>query len=62
MNNTVVLLIVLLLALVILAGNTMIAIAFLRGRRGKFKGFNSRDDEAIDELHRRVEKLSDKKD
>ena len=48
---------VLLLALIILVGNTMIAIAFLRGRRGDFKSVQGRDREAMDELHERVKAL-----
>ena len=62
MNTTAVLVIALILVLVILAGNTMIAVAFLRGRKDNFKGMRGRDDEAMDELHRRVEELSHKKD
>ena len=62
MNSTAVLVIVLILVLVILAGNTMIAVAFLRGRRDKFNFLRGRDDEAKDELHRRVQEISRKKD
>ena len=62
MNSTAVLIIALVLALVIIAGNTMIAIAFLRGRKDNFKNLNARDQDAMDELHRRVEELSHKKD
>lgn len=47
----------LILALVVLVGNTMIALAFLRGRRGDFKSLGGRDREAMDELHKRVESL-----
>jgi hypothetical protein len=60
MNLTAVSLAVLLLVLVILVGNTMIAVAFLKGRKGRFKRLGSPDDEAIDELHRRVQKLPPK--
>ena len=52
------LIVVLLLVLIILVGNTMIAIAFLRGRRGDFKSIQGRDREAMDELHKRVQDLS----
>ncbi len=62
MNTTIVLIAVLLLVLVVLVGNTMIAAAFLRARKGNFKGVRGRDGEALDELHRRVEELSGKKE
>ena len=62
MISTPVLVIALILALVILIGNTMIAVAFLRGRRDKFNGLRGRDDAALDELHRRVQEISKKKD
>ncbi len=62
MNSTAVLIIALILVMVILVGNTMIAVAFLRGRKDNFKSMSGRDDEAMDELHRRVEELSHKKD
>ena len=52
------LIVVLLLVLIILVGNTMIAIAFLRSRRGDFKSIQGRDREAMDELHKRVQDLS----
>jgi len=51
---------VLLLVVIILVGNTMIAIAFLRGRRGDFKSVQGRDSEAMDELHKRVQALPPK--
>jgi hypothetical protein len=59
--STAVLVALLVLILVILVGNTMIAVAFLKGRRGDFKGMRGRDEEARDELHRRVEKITGKK-
>jgi len=62
MNTPGVLIILLVLALVIIAGNTMIAVAFLRGRKDHFKGTRAKTDEAMDELHQRVEELSKKKD
>ena len=62
MNSTAILVILLILVLVILAGNTMIAVAFLRGRKDNFKNLRGRDDEALDELHRRVQEISKKKD
>jgi hypothetical protein len=46
----------LVLVLIILVGNTMIAVAFLRSRGG-WKGIQGRDREAMDELHKRVEAL-----
>ncbi|HUI89990.1 MAG TPA: hypothetical protein VLX61_14830 [Anaerolineales bacterium] len=62
MNSIAILAIVLILVLVILAGNTMIAVAFLRGRKDHFKTLGGRDDAALDELHRRVQEISRKKD
>jgi len=62
MISTAVLVVVLILAIVILAGNTMIAVAFLRGRKDNFKGLHGRDDAALDELHRRVQEIFKKKD
>ncbi len=62
MNSTAILIIVLILALVILIGNTMIAVAFLRGRKDNFKNLGSRDDSALAELHQRVQEISKKKD
>jgi hypothetical protein len=61
-TSTAILVILLILVLVILAGNTMIAVAFLHGRKDNFKGLRGRDDEALDELHRRVQEISKKKD
>jgi hypothetical protein len=46
----------LLLVLIILVGNTMLAVAFLRSRGG-WKGMQGRDHEAMDELHKRVQAL-----
>jgi hypothetical protein len=57
MNNPAVLVALLILALVILAGNTLLALAFLRGRRGKSGSLRPGDDNAMDELHARVERL-----
>ncbi len=62
MNTTGILIVLLILALIIIAGNTMIAVAFLRGRKDVFKGTRGKNDEAMEELHRRVEALSRKKD
>ena len=62
MNSTAILVVALILALVILAGNTLIAVAFLRGRKDNFKGLRGRDEAAMDELHRRVQEISKKKD
>jgi len=57
MDNPAVLGVLLVLALVILAGNTLLAIAFLRGRRGKSKSLRGGEDNAMDELHARVQRL-----
>lgn len=46
----------LVLILIILVGNTMIAVAFLRSRGG-WKGMQGRDREAMDELHERVQEM-----
>ncbi len=54
------LVILLILSLVILVGNTMIAIAFLRGRRNKLKSAQGGHQDAMDELHRRVQELADR--
>ena len=62
MNSTAILVVLLILVLVILAGNTLIAVAFLRGRKDNFKNLGSRDQAAMDELHRRVQEISKKKD
>ena len=62
MNSTAVLVVALLLVLVILAGNTMIAVAFLRGRKDGFKGLRGREDSAMEELHKRVQEIPRKKD
>ena len=62
MNSTAVLIIALIFVLAILIGNTMIAVAFLRGRKDNFKGLRGREDEAMDELHRRVQEISKKKE
>ena len=62
MNSTAILVVALILALVILAGNTLIAVAFLRGRKDNFKGLRGRDEAAMDELHRRVQEISKKKE
>ena len=62
MNSTAILVVALILALVILAGNTLIAVAFLRGRKDNFKGLRGRDEGAMDELHRRVQEISKKKE
>ncbi len=48
------------LSLVILVGNTMIAIAFLRSRRNRLKSDQGGDQNAMDELHRRVQELADR--
>ena len=61
MNSTAILVIALILVLAILVGNTMIAVAFLRGRKDDFKTLRGRDDAAMDELHRRVQDISRKK-
>jgi hypothetical protein len=61
MNNPAVLLMLLILALVILAGNTLIALAFLRGRRRGPHSPRRGDDQAADELHARVQRLEQRR-
>jgi hypothetical protein len=56
-SNPAVLVVLLVLALVILAGNTLLAVAFLRGRRGRSKSLRGSDETAMDEPHARVQKL-----
>jgi hypothetical protein len=53
---------VLALALVILAANTLLAIAFLRSRGGPARAPRGRDEDALDELHRRVQELPAKRE
>jgi hypothetical protein len=60
-NNPAVLVVLLILALVILAGNTLLAVAFLRGRRGRSRSPRSGEDNAMDELHARVQQLEQKR-
>ena len=60
MNSTAVLVVVLILALVILVGNTLLAVAFLRGRKKNSTSFTRTENKAIDELHARVQGLSRK--
>jgi hypothetical protein len=57
MNNPAVLTVLLLLVLAVLVGNTLIAIAFLKGRGSNFRGVRGRDDQALEELHQRVQDL-----
>lgn len=56
-----VLVIVLILSIVILVGNTMIAIAFLRDRRKNTLSRREREQDAMEELHRRVQDLTDRR-
>ncbi len=62
MISTGVIILVLVVSIVILVGNTMIAIAFLRGRENNYKNQKQHKDQELDELHRRVEELNKKKD
>lgn len=62
MNPPAVIFIVLLVAGVILVGNIMIAVAWFRDPQNKGRGATSRDEKSMDELHRRIEELRDKKD
>jgi hypothetical protein len=58
----VVLIAVLLLALVILAANTLLAVAFLRDRKGGFRSLRGHGDDALEELHKRVQELPEKRE
>jgi hypothetical protein len=60
MNNPAVQAVLLILALVILVGNTMIAIAYMRSRRGNSGFLHGHDDKAMDDLHDQVQKLHEK--
>jgi hypothetical protein len=60
MNNPAVVAVLLILAVVILVGNTLIAVAFLRGRKNNLKSFPGANNEALDELHERVRELTKK--
>jgi hypothetical protein len=55
--TTALLIALLVLAVIILIGNTMIAVAFLRGKGTDLKSLQGRDREAMDELHQRVQAL-----
>jgi hypothetical protein len=59
-NQPVVLAALLILALVILAGNTLLAVAFLRGRKSRSRSPRADDNNAMDELHARVQQLEHK--
>jgi hypothetical protein len=48
------------LAVVIVLGNTMIMVAFLRGRKGKEESSRRRGQRNMEELHKRVEQLRDR--
>lgn len=50
--------VLLLLVLLILVGNTMMAIAFVRSRPRNLRSIQRRDSQAMDELHRRVQELA----
>jgi hypothetical protein len=60
MNNPAVQAVLLLLAVAILVGNTMIAIAYMKSRRGNSGFFRGQDDKAMDDLHDQVQKLHEK--
>jgi hypothetical protein len=58
--STPVLIAILILGILIVIGNTMIAVAFLRGRKGNFRDLELRDGKSMDELHERVQALKDR--
>jgi hypothetical protein len=55
------LVVLLVLSLVILVGNTLLAIAFLRSRPNKLNSSQGSSQDAMDELHRRVEELAEQR-
>jgi len=57
MNSPAVMAVLVILAVLILVGNTLIAIAFLRGRKHPQGSSRGAADKALDELHRRVQEL-----
>jgi flagellar basal body-associated protein FliL len=59
-NSTAILIVLLLLALIVLLGNVMMAMAFLRGRRDRTKPSEADGSAAMDELHKRVQELTSK--
>ena len=60
MNSTAILIVLLILALVILLGNVMLAMAFLRGRNVRKQSPEAGGSGAMDELHKRVQELTGK--
>ena len=56
-----VMIIVVILSIVVLVGNTMIAIAFLRDRRNKTRTRRQTEQDAMEELHRRVQELTERR-
>jgi hypothetical protein len=61
LENPVFLGIIALVALALIFNGTMIAIAFLRGRKGNIEDALNRDKKSMDELRKRVEELEQKK-
>jgi uncharacterized membrane protein len=61
LDNPVFLVLIGIVALVIIAMNTMMAVAILRGRKGNIDEAFNRDKKAMDELRKRVEELEEKK-
>jgi hypothetical protein len=59
-ENPVFLTIIAVVAVVFIFNGTMIAIAFLRGRKGNIEDVLNRDKKAMDELRKRVEELEKK--
>jgi hypothetical protein len=56
-----VMIVVLVLSIAILVGNTMIAIAFLRNRRKNMRTRRESEQDAMEELHRRVQDLTERR-
>jgi hypothetical protein len=60
MNNPALLVALLFLVVAVLVGNTLIAFAFLKGKGNTFTGVRGPDDQALEELHQRVQDLRGK--
>ena len=60
LDNPALLIIGLIVSITVIFTGTMIAIAFLRGRKGNIEDALNRDKKSMDELHRRVEELKKK--
>lgn len=60
LNNPAFLIIALVVSALVILLNTITAVAILRGRKGNIEDVLNRDQEAMDELHKRLEELEKK--